>query len=390
MNFKKFRSLALVLVVLLVGSLVLSGCGNSSTPNTTAAAKDPIVLGVAMATTGNNALGDKYGVNGVQMAVNEVNKNGGINGRELKIVTEDVGDATNVAINAFNKLASEKPAAIMATNVSPMILAVSPIVKQLGVPTFTGGVAVAVTAQDNPWLFRVRPSNAVAAKAAALYAIQDLKAKKIGILYVNGDFGQDGLKVITATLKENGLEPAAVEAHDPQAKDYSPQLLNLQKAGCDAMIFWTNPVNHGQILKQRKILNIKTPYIGSPAASLPSTLALVTPEESDGIFPVAEAMMTGRDDPKVQKYVDDYAAQFKEQTDSTGPAYYDAVMMLADVMKKVGTDPAKVREELLKINGYQGIVHNYAFASNGDGAWDVVITKVQAGKLTKVKDFNVK
>ena len=141
-----------------------------------ARAADDIVIGATVPITGPLSLSGRQYYDSLQMAQDDINAKGGINGKKLKIVFEDTQASNSTAVNAFVKIYQEhKPPFVFLSSYSTQNLATSPEVLKAQVPVFYAGGADAVAEQGNKWMFRIRPYDAAAAIAMARFVKDGLK-----------------------------------------------------------------------------------------------------------------------------------------------------------------------------------------------------------------------
>ena len=196
---KKFSKLiALVLVLSLVFAFTACGKGGSD---------DTIKLGILCSLTGNSQTNGGYAQQGAKMAVEEINAAGGINGKQIELVIEDDGGKADTAINAYNKLQSQKAVAIVGPMLSSLALAMDQNVQTGKIPLLIGATSAALTDNiDNPYFHRLRCSDTIMAEVAASYAVSNYGAKKIGIFYCSDDYGSGAMHTITKWCDANGVE----------------------------------------------------------------------------------------------------------------------------------------------------------------------------------------
>ena len=120
--------------------------------------------------TGDNPLNGERMNQGVQMAVDEDNAAGGINGKQIELTIVDDQTLQDMAVTCANKLIGEGVVGIVGPHRSTNALAVEAVVKQAGVAAFTGGTTPQISTLDNDYLFRCRASDSIFAEAAAAYA----------------------------------------------------------------------------------------------------------------------------------------------------------------------------------------------------------------------------
>ena len=218
------RSMMYVLVVLVV-ALVAVGCGSTTTTTAPAASTTTaapagstttaaptggkIIVGCFTSLTGASAGAGSTIATGVKFAVKEWNDKGGINGQQIEVIVEDDQSTPTGAVNAFNKLVSQKPAFIVGPPFTGNVLAVEQSLKTSGkLPVATN---VAITQGGDGWFFRVGTVDSITSVLSAQFIIDDLKAKKPAIIYPNNDYGKGGYEGIKAYCDSKGIPLVAAE-----------------------------------------------------------------------------------------------------------------------------------------------------------------------------------
>ncbi|HEY8333087.1 MAG TPA: ABC transporter substrate-binding protein [Tardiphaga sp.] len=343
----------------------------------------PILIGATVPMTGPLSLTGKQYQNSLAMAEEDINKAGGINGRQIKIVFEDTQASNGTAVNAFVKLAQEtKPAFFFLSSYSTQNLAVAPELKKVQVPAMYAGGADAVADGGNEWMFRIRPADSVAAEGMVKATVEVIKAKKPGILYIQNDFGQGGAQTAAKRFEAAGTPVVGMEAYGQNDKDFSAQLLGLRSKGADVILVFNYPQDGALVLRQAKMLGFKMPLVTSSAALVPAAMQLLSPADLDGVWGVVDAFMDVSVGGKMKDYVERFKTKFGIDPDPYGLAYYDGALLMADGMRKVGSDPKALRDWLAAVKDWQGIGHVYAYDAKGNGVRDLAIVKAKPGTKT--------
>ena len=352
----------------------------------TAFAQEEIVIGAAVPITGTFAASGVQYHNSLKMAQEDINAAGGINGKKLRIAFEDTQANNTVAVNAFIKLVKQyNPPFIFLPSLSTQNLAMEPEVTKAKIPTLYAGGAVAVHERKSPYMFRIRPPDSLQGSAIAFGVTDVLKKSKPGILYTQDDYGLGAANAVEAILAKSNIQIVGKEAFAPRDNDFSAQLLSLKNKGADVIIAFTYNRDGALILKQRKSLGIDLPYIGGAAIIAPSTLDLVEPGDLEGVYGAGDTVLGESVSPASAEFVRRYNAQFGFRPDPFGAAYYDGAMMIAEGLRKVGTDPEKLRAYLAGIKDYKGVTRTFATDENNNMANGVVLVKFKSGS----KDFEV-
>jgi branched-chain amino acid transport system substrate-binding protein len=370
-----------VILVMVAVCLMLSGCSGSSSGG-----GGPIRVGLVTALTGEYTIVGQYLQEGATMAIEEVNANGGINGRKIEIVKEDSANTNPTAVNAFNKMVNnDKVVAILGPDLSTQLLAVAPIVNKTKIPVLVQGTNPKLTTESS-WYFRLRPDDSIAASAAAKFVVQKLNMKKIGISHDTDEFGSGGAKIIQDTLTSLGATVVGVEAYNSQDKDLSAQLTNLKNKGAEAIIDWGHPQQSATLMKQNRQLGLNLPIVGSPGMAMPATTSLAG-DATKGVYVVVDTVGRENPDPKVQEWVKKYQSKYNRLPDFHALAAYDGVYMLAEALKKSkDLSPQSIADEMHKISGYHGVANDFDFSKSGDGARQVVVVQLEDADHLKVID----
>ncbi len=318
------------------------------------------------------------------MAVEEINAAGGINGKTINLVIEDTGSEQTGAINAYNRVVAAKPIAIMDTTLSAFVAAQLDIIKENAIPALTGASSANLTENNSGWLFRIRTTDGVMAKAAAQYAMKGFgEGKKIGLIYANDEYGKGWKAVTDAAFQEAGQTLVAEEAAGVDDKDLSAQLLKMQQAGAEVVISGNQPTVQALLMKQAKQLGMTYQLLISPAGVLPTTLKLMTADETEGVYGLQSAVPTLAEHSK--EWAAKYKAKFNMEADSSAGEYYDGVMMVADAIKAGADTPQAVADFLWKIKDRKGMGNTWTFAPNGDGGRQAMILKIENLQLVPVE-----
>ena len=239
--------------------------------------------------TGAGSLTGDLAKKAADAAVEKINASGGVGGRPIELVVEDAQSSNQGALAALNKAGGEDKAIAMVGPVkSTQILAIEPRIRELEMPSFLGGTNPTFTQSGDPWLFRLRPTDALAGPAAADFAVTDLKLSRIGILHDSDAFGTTGADLVEQALKSAGKEVARRESYKTGDKDFTAQLLSLKQANVDGLIMWgTNSEDDTVIVRQIREQGLTAKLIGSPSWSQAVVVSLAR-DAVDGMYVVED------------------------------------------------------------------------------------------------------
>ncbi|MBE7202187.1 MAG: ABC transporter substrate-binding protein, partial [Parafilimonas terrae] len=158
-------------------------------------------IGMVLPVTGPGADAGRYALSGAKIALEAVNKAGGVLGKPLEIVTEDDQTTNPGAVLAFSKLASQPDlVGFLGSIRSTQNHAMAPDILKTGKPVCFGGTDPVLTQLGNPWLFRFRPNDSFSAKVIAEQGVKNLGKQKWAIIHSTDAFGTSGAKALTESL----------------------------------------------------------------------------------------------------------------------------------------------------------------------------------------------
>ena len=239
-----------------------------------------VAVGAMVPITGPfNVSGQQYHFS-LQMVQDEINAKGGVAGKKLKFVFEDVKDSNSVAVNAYLKVVRDiDPPLVFLSSYTTQNLATEPEVTKAQIPGMYAGGGDAMHLKKNPWLFRIRPHDGLQALALAKHATEGMGKKKIGIIYVQNDFGQPGAVAAEKVIKAAGAEVVGMEAYAFTDNDMSAQLQKLKNAGADCLICISYGKDGALVLKLMKEMGIDLPVVISSGVMVPAARNLIAPDE---------------------------------------------------------------------------------------------------------------
>jgi branched-chain amino acid transport system substrate-binding protein len=355
-----------------------------------AQAADPIKIGMVAPLTGPAAESGRFQTQGAKLAVDEINKAGGVLGRQLDLTIEDDQTTNPGIVLAFSKLASNAEfVAFIGSIRSTQVHAIASDVIKTGKPVMIGGTDPALTHLGNPWFFRCRPNDVYSARVIADYGAKALGKKKWAIVHSTDAFGTNGMKNLTESLKGMAIEPVLIQGYTNNSQDFTPVALAVKQSGADVMgTYMTFEPDQGVFARQLRQLGVSLTWVGSPTTATTTALKLAG-QALYGSFAVADF---NKDSSAAAKaFSTKYEAVYKSAPDIFSSWTYDAVQVLARAIGDAkSTEPDKIRQAILAIKGYEGAEGTYNFDANGDGLHGYNIVRNERGTIVFDKhiDFN--
>lgn len=366
-----------------------------------AQAEEPIKLGAFFDLTGPSSFIGTPTKLVAEMVVKKINEEGGINGRPLQLViADDEGDPTKSALIAKKFIESDRVTAIIGPTRTDTGMAAKPIIEQMEVPTFmtVGGDPVIMGGKFGTfkWTFKSPQRTSVAVHKTYDY-MKKKGIKKIAIITAADGFGRDGKFWLEKLAPEYGLEIIGSESFQATDNDMTPQLIKIKATSPEAIISWTIGKAGSIVAKNVKQLGFTIPLFQCHGLPDPKYIELAGEASEGNIMPSTKLMVASQlpdSDPQKKVIMDfirlytevyHYDRQFPINTHS-GYAW-DAIYMVANAMKKAGTDKEKLREAIENTKGYIGISGIYNITAedhNGLGTDSMVMVRIVNGQWKKL------
>ncbi len=320
-----------------------------------AAGADTIKIGLMAPLTGPAAADGQSAKQSCEMLVERINAEGGINGKKIElIIYDDQFDSKQAVTVAHKMIEGDKVVAGVSGSYSFTSRAAAQVFQEEKVP-FSVGYALhpAVTA-GGKYVFRVTVLGHVQGRAGGFTAAKLLKAKTVSMLIQDNDFGQSLAKGFREYAESLGVEIVSADKFKMREKEFSPVLTKIKKLNPDLIYNTAYPHDGALILKQAADLGIKAQQMGSEGLDSTKGFLEVAGKAAEGIV-ITTNLDRDSKVPVTRKYLDNYEKKFGIAPDMTGASTYDALLMIIDAIKKVGTDPDKIVETFRSMKGWQGV-----------------------------------
>jgi branched-chain amino acid transport system substrate-binding protein len=339
-----------------------------------------IKIGMCAPVTGPAAESGGYAIKGAKLALDAVNKAGGILGKQAELIVEDDQTTNPGIVLAFSKLASQSDiVGFLGSIRSTQVHAMAPDVLKLGKPVMIGGTDPNLTHMGNQWLFRCRPNDSYSGSVIADYGVNTLGKKKWFVLHSTDAFGTAGGKALTDALGKLAATTTD-QGYANQSQDFTPVVLAIKQSGADILgSYFTFESDLGIFARQLRQLGVNIPWVGSPSIVNITALKLAGPALY-GTFGVADYAEDSSEASKTFGKL--YRDAVKVAPDNQSSWTYDAINVLSAAINKAGsTDPAKIREAILATKKFGGAEGEYNFDQNGDGLHGYNIVKNEKGTV---------
>ena len=308
---------------------------------------------------------------GVQFAIEQINKSGGINGRPLELLTRDTAGDPTKAVNLANQLIhSDKVAFIIGPVNSGESLATVPVVARAGVPNIVISTVDELTDPVKyPRAFRVISTNEQWIRNANEYATKTLKKSKIAIIGDNTGYGVATAKKAAQLLEAQGIKPVYSVVVDANKTSVTDEMTKAREAGADVIMPWTAATGLlARVLNARGDMQWTVPVVGHPAImGTPIKALLNVPNYWDNTYSVGYASTTydsaGKLPEATQKLMDEIRPKLGGKIDFTFwwvAMGYDSVKVIEHAIRTAGsTDPKAIQAALEKTQNLKGVYSPY-------------------------------
>ena len=369
-----------------VGAMMLiGGCGKSGEMTK----PETIKIGGMAPLTGALAI---YGItttNGAELAVKEINENGGILGKKIEYIMLDTkGDSTE-AVMAYNKLVDEKVAGIIGEVTSKPTLAVAEVAVQDNMPLITPtGTQVDIT-EAGPNVFRVCFTNPYQGKVLAITSKERLGADTVAVMLNNSSDYSDGItKAFIEESEKLGMKVMGVEGYSDGDKDFRPQLTKLAAMNPDVVLIPEYYEQAALIATQAREVGVKSIFVGSDGwDGIAKTLDKSSYSAIENSYFTNHFSMEDQSE-KIQNFLKDYRETYKEDPSAFSALGYDAIYMMKSAIEKAGTTDKQKVVDALKGIEYDGITGYLTFDDHNNPVKAVTVLKIENGKYifdSKVK-----
>ena len=323
----------------------------------------------------------------VQMAVEELNAKGGINGVQIKLYAEDSEGDSQKALAAMEKLSSsDGVCAVIGPVLTGESFSVAERAQAEGIVIITPSASHKDITNVGDYIFRTTPSDGLQGEVAGKYWYQVLGYRKLAVLYAKNDYSQGLYESMSDAFTADGGQIVAAETFMVGDKDFKTQLTNLKNTDAEAIYIPDYTAEMAQILEQAAQLGIDKPFLSSDGF-LSEEIYTLAGQYTDGVIYTASAKIEESDLTKVFK--ENYTAKWGVGPDSFASNAYDATYILASVIEKVGTDRKAIKEGMQQVKDFEGVNGIINFAENGDLVASQGIYKVEGTTPVYIGAFKV-
>lgn len=384
---KKNRKSLILIALLLVTAMVLAACSQptSSTNNEKDGAKESITIAVTGPLSGDYAQYGEAFRKGTALKVKEINENGGIDGKEVKILLMDDKNDPKEAANVAQRLVEDKRVVgVVGHFSSTASLATAPIYQKAGLVEFSPTASHPDFTKQGTYMFRNINTQAIEGPIVADMVVNRMQGKKIAVIYINNDWGITAKDNFTSAAKELGAEIVAEETFiGGQTKDFTPTLTKINEKKPDVLFLAAFYSETGMIAQQMKQLGYNIPMAGL-SSLFNEELIKLAGDAVEGLY-LSTNFFPGDTNPLVQDFITNFKAEYNGDPDQFAAVAYDTMGMMIEAIQTAGTDRAAIRDALAQMKDYPGVTGNTTFNENRDVVKSLKVLQIRDGKFTVVE-----
>lgn len=366
----------ILLLSILFSLLVVFGCSK----------KEPkeIKFGSILPLSGDAAVWGQNTKEGIDLAVEEINKKGGIDGLAIRIIYEDSQAVPKQGVSAIQKLITvDKVPAVIDDSVSSVTLAMAPIAQQNHVVIVSVGATAPAISQAGEYIFRLWNSDAYEGEITAQYVYGEAGFSKICILYVNNDYGRGLMGVFRRDFEKKGGEVLITESFDQGAPDFRSQLAKVKQKPIQAIYLVGYPQDTPKLLIQAKEIGMNVPFFGTVIFNDPQLISVAGEAAIGIIFPFPKEP----EGEAVKEFGEKFKEKYGKEAGATADTGYDAVFLIkASIELSGGYRGEDIQKGLMMIKDYRGVSGEIEFDENGDVHKAMGMKIVRDGKFVWLND----
>jgi branched-chain amino acid transport system substrate-binding protein len=316
---------------------------------------------------------------GINLAVEEINAQGGLQGKPIKLIIEDTKGTTRDCVTAFEKLASQdKMRVVLGPMSSSEVLSVAPLAEQRHILLFTPSASAPAISDAGDYIFRNVPSDVFEGSAMAEIAFAKLNLKTIGILYINTDYGIGVVQTFRAAYEKLGGKVLAAEAYPDGTRDFRTHLQKIKEANPEAL-YIVGYKEMGTAVAQARELALPQRLLSTAIFEDPEILKAAG-AAAEGLVFTSITFDPANPDPRAVAFTKNYRERFKREPDGYAASAFDAAYILAEAARTAGSlEPDRMKNALYQMHDFKGLLGKVNFDAKGDAMLPIRLKRVSHG-----------
>lgn len=385
----------IALAASLSAALFLTGCGGgggSDEGSSGSADGDTIKIGVNYELSGATATYGSSSVEGIDLAIKQINEAGGVLGKQIELVEGDNKSEPAEATSLSTKLmTNDGVVAVLGPATTGNFKATIPVADKNQIPVISGSataddVTVDLDDDGNPtevkeFAFKICFSDSFQGITMANFASSNLGATKAVIIMDNSnDYGIGLAKNFRSTFESLGGEIVGEEAYIAGNTDFSGILTKIRSMDFDVIFLPGYYSEAGLIIKQARDLGITAPVLGADGFDSPTLLDLAGASALNDVY-YSNHYSSLDEDPAVIQFIEDFNAEYGKDPDAFNALGYDTAKFLCDAIERAGeADPIAIKDALASTESFAGVTGTFSIDENHNPVKSVVVIKLTDGE----------
>lgn len=374
-------------LVALASTALLAACGEvkSGASNTTGNPIDEKVvkIGFNFEETGDVASYGTAEQKGAKLAVDEINKAGGVDGKQIEVTDKDnkseLSEASTVSTNLVTQA---KVNAIIGPATSGGTGAAITNAAKASVPLVTPSGTQDDLTKGQDYLFRATFIDSFQGKILSKYVTDNLKAKKVVLYYDNSSDYAKGMA--KAFQEEYKGEIVATETFASKDTDFQAALTKFKGKDFDALVVPGYYTEAGKIVNQARGIGIDKPIVGGDGFNSEEFISQATPAAATNVYYVSGYSTSGDMTAKAKKFLEAYKAKYNEEPSMFSALAYDSVYMVAEASKGA-KNSVDIKENLAKLKDFEGVTGSITMDKNHNPVKSALMIGLKDGKVDTVE-----
>jgi len=373
-----------VIFLLVLSMLIFAGCSQSASTN-----QNVIKIGVNYELSGKVATYGQSSVEGIELAIEQINEAGGINGKKIQLVKYDnKSEASEATTLATRLMTQDKVVAVLGPATSGAFMATIPVANQNKVPVISGSAtANNVTVDDNgvkEYAFRICFTDSQQGSAAATFALENLSSKKaVIIMDSSSDYAKGLADAFTSTFEAGGGTIVAQEAYMEGDTDFNAVLTSIKGKDFDVIYIPGYYNEAGLIIKQARAQGINVPVVGADGFDSPKLAELAGADALNDVY-FTNHYSSVDSSSLVAEFVKAFKAKYNKEPDAFGALGYDLGRFVADALSRAEkADGESLKKAIEATENFEGVTGNMSVDENHNVVKDIIVIELKDGQQYK-------
>lgn len=350
----------------------------------TAHSQETIKLGMVAELSGAGAPAGTNWRDGIKIAAEEINAAGGILGKQVEVGEYDTQTDPQVSRAMVQKAIDDGAVAILGTIYSGSTMVNMLVAQQNSIPQFVGSEAPGIVEKGNPFVYRTSSGAQKGVPALTAYFTDTLKAKKVGVAWINNEFGKGGRDVFVAEMAKAGIEVTADVASEQAQTDYAADVAKLKQANPEAVFVYMNQEESARFLIEARKQGLTMPLIGEVTLTEAKVVELAG-EAAEGAIAHVGVTANATEIPGIAEFSAKFQETFKRTPTHDAIKGYIGAWTTKYVTELVGkVDGEAFAEKMsglcLKVADYPKVLLDTCWDDRGEMSRPSFMVQVKDGK----------